>query len=336
MQTNVISSTFYESTGIQNYIPRTTSNETLHQISNVANTQGEHTVNIPSASSSETQRSLLCSVRSFFSPSSSASTQKATPEELMLIEKGKSLVQKSDKLMQQNQQYNNFSFSSPSSCGWKTIFGLGLIAGASVSCGAFLLARQQNNVMPGNSCPSNDSLPLSPYSMPLPPVVESTTEGMQFRSNKVRSSKKVEALAMTINATKPIKSMRKNARGDFFKQTKVCNELRTEYKDCHVKHIDADNYQEYCFLYSKNKPCKRPEDINKPVVRVVEPQKDIGTRELKIKQKVKSIRLDNCIQKNSLCIPYPLEKNPETYIQKCYNYETETSCMIQLKDYETV
>ncbi|MCW2482778.1 hypothetical protein, partial [Candidatus Symbiopectobacterium sp. NZEC135] len=251
MQTNAITSTHHENTAIQHYHRETQSNETLNQISTVSNSQEDHTLHKPCSSSSDTQRSLLCSVREFFSPSSSASTQKATPEELRFIEEGRSLVLKSDKLIQQNQQYNNFSFSTAPSCGWKTIFGLGLLAGASVSCGAFLWARQQNNIVPGNSCPPNDHSPLSPFSMPLSSATQSTTEAMQFRPDTDQSAQKAEALTSSASTIKSIQSMRKNPRGDFFKQTKVCDNSTTHYKDCHVRHINTDNYQRYCFLYSK-------------------------------------------------------------------------------------
>ncbi|MBG6248276.1 hypothetical protein [Candidatus Symbiopectobacterium sp. PLON1] len=245
------------------------------------------------------------------------------------------MILKRDRLIQQNQQYSNFSFSSVPTCGWKTVFGLGLLTGASISCGAFLWARQQNGLIPSNSCPPNNYSPVSPFSMPLPPETQSTTESLPFTPDTIQPSKKAEPLTATMSTIKPIQSMRKHLRGDFFKQTKVCDNSTTHYKDCHVRHINADNYHRYCFLYSKEKPCERPEDVNKPVARVVEPKRNIDTGKLKIKQQVKNTQLDSCTQKNSLRIPYPLEENPDTYIQKCYNYETKSSCLIKLKDYET-
>lgn len=335
MQTNVITSPLHVDTKIQNYNPKAKSNETLNQVSTVSNTQEGHTKHKPSSSSSDTQRSLLCSVREFFSPSSSASKNEVTFDELKYIEEGKSLVLERDSLMQKNQRNSNLAFSNAPSCGWKTVFGLGVLAGASVSCGAFLWARHQNNLIPANSCPPIDNAPLSPYSMPLPSVTQSITEAMQFRPDMDQPSKKSAPLTSIMSTIKPIQSMRKNPRGDFFKQTKVCDNSRTDYKDCHVRYIEADNYQRYCFLYSEAKPCERPEDVNKPVVRVVEPQKNIDTGKLNIKQKMKNTQLDSCTYKKSLCIPYPLEAAPDTYIQKCYDYETTNSCLIKLKDYET-
>lgn len=166
MQTNVITSPLHVNTQIQNYNPKAKSNEALNQVSTVSNTQEGHTKHKPSSSSSDTQRSVQCSVREFFSPSSSASKQQATPEALEYMEEGKSLVLKRDSSMQQHQQYSNLGVSSAPSCGWKTIFGLGLLAGTSVSCGAFLWARQQNNLVPGNPCLPPDNPPLSPFQCP--------------------------------------------------------------------------------------------------------------------------------------------------------------------------
>ncbi|WP_196907277.1 hypothetical protein [Candidatus Symbiopectobacterium sp. 'North America'] len=204
MQTSAIICPLHGNAEIQNYNPKTKSNETLNQISNVSNTQEEHSINTPCSSSFDTQRSLLRSISEFFSPSSSASKDKATPEELTFIEEGKSLVLKRDRLMQQNQQSSNFSFSSTPSCGWKTIFGLGLLTGASVSCGAFLWARQQNGLIPGNSCPPSNNSPLSLFSMPLPPVPQSTTESLPFTPDTAQSSKKAEPLTSTMSTIKPI------------------------------------------------------------------------------------------------------------------------------------
>lgn len=283
MQTSAITCPLHGNTGIQSYNPKARPNERLNQISNVSNTPDEHSINTPCSRSSDTQRSLLRSVCEFFSPSSSASKQKPTPKELAFIEEGKSLILKRYSFIQQNQQCNNFSFSSAPTYGWKTVFGLGLLTGVSMSYGAFLLARQQNGMIPGNSCPPNNYSPVSPFSMPLPPETPSTTEILPFMSDTVNPFKKAEPLTTTMNTLKPVQLRREQPKGDFFKQTKVCNNSTTHYKHSHVKHINANNYHRYCFLYSTETPSERAEDVNKPVARVVQPKRNIDTGKLKIK-----------------------------------------------------
>ncbi|MFT8211395.1 MAG: hypothetical protein ACMZI0_14015 [Symbiopectobacterium sp.] len=257
MQVNSIINVPIGNVDICNTKQDTKSNETLEQISTFSNTQENYTVKQSPSGSSDSQRSSLTAIREFFFRPSSTSQQKVTQDELTVMEEGKSLMLESNKLMQQTQRGSNHAFAATSSCGWKTIFGLGLLAGTSLTGGIWLWSRQQNSVISGDACPINDLSPFSTFSTPLAHMTPSTTESMLLTPETTLPSPKIE------------QPKRKSARGDFFKQTKVCDSSETRYKDCHFRNYAENNYYRSCFLYSEEKPCERPEDFNKSVTRVV-------------------------------------------------------------------